>query len=31
MAKFNGFEGKFYQNRNREVVFTAKAKGVEVL
>lgn len=30
-AKVKGFEGKFYQNKNKEVLFSAVATGIEVV
>lgn len=30
-ARVKGFEGKFYQNKNKDILFTAKAIGIEVV
>jgi hypothetical protein len=30
-VKIKNFEGRFYQNSNKDVLFTAKAAGIEVL
>lgn len=30
-AKVKGFEGRFYQNKSKDVLFTAKATGIEIV
>ncbi|WP_160690739.1 hypothetical protein [Clostridium sp. C2-6-12] len=30
-AKIKGFEGRFYLNRDKEVLFTSKATGLEII
>lgn len=30
-AKVKAFEGKFYQNKSKDILFTAKATGIEII